>query len=332
MRTNADAAAYTWSMAQGPNPHALQRMRERFPLPRQPMGEAWFMGGSREMYDSLMVDAPERWPRDELHIALEALTSGPTSFGELPEWSEWFRFLLPRTVALDNGPRLFSLLEILASAVMIHRPDSEDWSGDYPQFRQDVLETLGRALFGPVRKRICRLQTEQAPLTVEHTTSGHQFIGGDLYAASVFLVAKYLPLDQLSGWLDSLVRIDDPLWRANWVVWLAQADWLVAREGKQPCDPPKGRPNASWQMSHCICGSTPSPNVDRDARPVPFLRPQRRECLLEAIRDCTSQGRLKQWRNDLAALSLRSEVDLGVAIWQCEQAAIQATAAYGLKP
>ncbi len=41
------------------------------------------------MFDVLMLEDATQWPRNELLEALDELTSGPTSFGHMPEWSEW---------------------------------------------------------------------------------------------------------------------------------------------------------------------------------------------------------------------------------------------------
>lgn len=322
--------AYRWSMELGPDAAALRRMRDRFTRPKEPMGEAWFLGDERRMFPALMASPPTLWPRRELVGALEELTSGPPSFGHRREWSEWFRYLLPRAMELGDEGGIFTSHAVLVSAVMVHCPDSDEWLDDYAGFRDDVLATLGRTLFVPQANRSCVLCSDRAPHVVAHAQEHHLLDPGDLFSASVFLVAKYLPVELLKDWLESVVAIDDPLWRATWVAWLAEAQPLLCEAGRVPADLRENSFQAGWGWCWSICGSAPSPDVDPDVVRTPFLREERRARLLDGIAACTTESRLAQWHEDLLRLESRTGVDLDAVLTAYTAAARQVRQAYAL--
>ncbi len=44
---------YKWEPCVGPSPEVIERMRARFPMPKEPTGEAWFMGEKRYFFEWL---------------------------------------------------------------------------------------------------------------------------------------------------------------------------------------------------------------------------------------------------------------------------------------
>jgi hypothetical protein len=87
------------------------------------MGEAWFMGERRRMFDALMAEDSAAWPTDEVGQALGECCSGPVSFGHMSEWSEWFPYLLH--TAIDHvGPwHPMSVFGGLVTSMMVHCPN-----------------------------------------------------------------------------------------------------------------------------------------------------------------------------------------------------------------
>ena len=74
--------SYTWIPGQGPDPEAVRRMQRHFPMPAQPMGEAWFMGEERQLYHNLLRDSAAL-DASEIFEAVEVTASGTTCFGRL---------------------------------------------------------------------------------------------------------------------------------------------------------------------------------------------------------------------------------------------------------
>lgn len=61
-------------------------MRDHFRRPAAPMGEAWFMGEERRVFDWLLGNLDE-FALEELRDPLEEIASGNSSFGSYDEWT-----------------------------------------------------------------------------------------------------------------------------------------------------------------------------------------------------------------------------------------------------
>ncbi|MBT2749476.1 MULTISPECIES: hypothetical protein [unclassified Lysobacter] len=315
---------YRWIPGHGPDPEALQRLRERAPMPKEPMGEAWFMGGERQMYTGLMQPDPRSWSKRELENALEALTSGPHSFGHSDEWSRWFDFLLPRALQRDDDSELYPLL---VSALFVHCLDPA-LPGRDPGFRRDLLDTLGRRLM--------------APSCWDHGRAGGSDgllrpLGGGFYAiaadgaiaAACCLVLRYLDADSIDGWIESVLAIDDPAWRCAFVVWLAGAAVLMF-DGAQPAS--MGNPlylGIGWDGHWLLDGSIPARSLDPDAAQFAFFHPAQVSALCASLKRRLDLSTMLVWGEQLAALSI-PECDRTTTLWQYETAVVQVLDRYGL--
>ena len=299
MSRSRAAARFRWAPGEGPDADALARLQRRFPRPRVPMGEAWFMGDERRMYTSLLSPDPATWSRDDLRDALWALASGPGCFGQMREWSLWFPYLVHAALPFVRGPSFDSLYGALVSAVMVHSPDpASPPHGD--RFIDDVLRTLGRMPMMDVCWGERRWTSHNAFPTIDHTVHGLLLVdGGNLHAACT-LVARYLDEASLEAWLASALDIDDPLWCAGMVSWLAHVATLVEDSSRWPVALDIGP--GSWEASHCVTGRTPAGQGDAGTGPFPFFDPTRREALHAAVRLHAARPRLRTWGAALQAL------------------------------
>lgn len=296
--SQSNSSAYAWLPGQGPNASALQRLRERAPLPGQPMGEAWFMGDERHMFTALMHKDPQQWPRTELDSALYELSSGPVSFGPMREWTLWFAFLLPRALELVGRSRADAFIDrqlyaALVTATFVHCPDPEQLPAGV---RRDLLDTLGRAMFAPSHWSACGLAMNAFCSPVQRLPGLHP--GDSLYPAGAFsasctLIAKYLEPEFIEGWLASALAIDDPYWRAGWVAWLAGAAPMLL-DGAYPDALPLDREHpTAWSNSHLV--QAPSALVVPGSAPASFLGAGSRHALVSALRKQLSRERLQHW-------------------------------------
>lgn len=103
-RSRQATRVFRWTPGEDPDAGALARLQRRFPRPRVPMGEAWFMSDERRMYTSLLSPDPTAWLREDLRGALWALASGPGCFGHMREWSLWFPYLVHAVLPFVRGP------------------------------------------------------------------------------------------------------------------------------------------------------------------------------------------------------------------------------------
>jgi hypothetical protein len=83
------ALPFLWTPGQGPDSAAVERLQKHSPRPREPMGEAWFMGEKREMFDYLLHANPSDLELNQLARPLEEVASGNSCFGPMREWHEW---------------------------------------------------------------------------------------------------------------------------------------------------------------------------------------------------------------------------------------------------
>lgn len=317
---------YLWTPGLGPDPDALRRLREIAPKPRKPMGEAWFMGGDRHLYTGLMGADPAGWPSQELENALTALTSGPTSFDHLDEWSRWFDYLLPRAQErTDDGWRVH---EILVSAVCVHCLDPS-LPGRPAHFRRDLLDSLGRTLMAPQRWRDGRIAGDRVLDPLRDYVQGWTLESGGAFSAILCLVLRYLEPDAVDGWIGSLLAIDDPLWRCAFVVWLDGASPMLF-EGLQPeqvdGDPMK---NVDWDWNWVLRGSVPAPQLDPQARVFAFFASDSVLALGAALRRRLSLGGLTDWTDALRAACGPGR-DPATALWQFETSALRVCERFGL--
>lgn len=284
---------------EGPDAEALARLQRRFPRPRVPMGEAWFMSDERRMYASLLSPDPATWSRDDLRGALWALASGPGCFGHMREWSLWFPYLVHAALPFVRGPAFDSLYGALVSAVMVHCPDpASSPHGD--RFIDDVLGTLGRMPMAQVCWDERRWTSRNAFPTIDHTVQGWVLMDHGNLQAACTLMARYIDQSTLDAWLASALEIDDPLWRAGMVSWLAHVVPLFEDPSRWPAALDIGP--GGWESSHCITGRTPPGQGDDGTGPFAFFDPDRCMALCAAVRRHAARPRLRAWGTALQAL------------------------------
>jgi hypothetical protein len=121
-------------------------MRGAFQVPKEPMGEAWFMGSERKMYDLARSVAYDNLPFEYVSDMLTDISSGVCCFGEFREWREWFHYLFPRVLGHPFEMSAFNYrLELAMTACFAQYPDGLT-GATYNQFPQDALATAGQAI------------------------------------------------------------------------------------------------------------------------------------------------------------------------------------------
>lgn len=138
---------FIWTPGVGPSQAAIDRIRSNVQMPKEPMGEAWFMGGERRMYTELLSpNAIAEMDITDLSMFLYEIGSGTHSFGHLREWDEWFAYLLPDLIERSVETVYFDktiFQEVVTAFMAIF------WNGivpHYPQFREDVFASLSQTM------------------------------------------------------------------------------------------------------------------------------------------------------------------------------------------
>lgn len=242
-----------WTPGVGIDADAHARLRNHFPRPPTPMGEAWFMGDTRDMFTELLGDL-DKAPITRLQEALAEIASGTSCFEPSEEWTSWFHFLLPALVQRSHESYVESIFEHLITAFMALYPDGI-MSEPYPGFRDDVLLTLGRAMMDPR----CWRGSDIAIGTILRRSNNNPNevwcwwdASGD-FSSAMFFCLKYLPESLIGDWARSALAITSPHWRAQMIVWLVGAHAALHDDSQWPSQFDEySRPKVSWAWSHCL--------------------------------------------------------------------------------
>lgn len=279
------------------------------------------------MFSELMSEDAAQWPYEVLTEALTELGSGPGCFGDLPEWTEWFQFLLPRAIPRIQGQwEGGQLFQALATAVFVHCPDpSRPVLG--ASYHRDILDTLGRALLAPDIWQGRHVRPNQALCVLFNSPAyGYLLDAGEAYSAALCLVMRYLDESQIDGWMTSVLAIDDPFWRAAFVRWLSGAKLLLI-DGAQPGDLPKRDGIIGWNGHWSIHGAAPF--MDPQATLHPFFDRRRRAVVLDALHRQLTKRTLAAWKDDLETIRTQHP-ELDGVLLQYEQAVQSVVLDYAL--
>lgn len=266
------------------------------------MGEAWFMGDARRMFTELEGELSALGV-DKLQAPLEEIASGVRSFGPRQEWHDWYHYLLSQTIPRAHEAFVSPLLEWLITGFMAIHPDGVPHP-PYKAFLADVTCTLGRCLM----ERACWRGNHIVVGSFLHR-SNHNPAGvwrwwdasGD-FSSSMFFCLKYLPADCVRGWLQSVLAIPAPHWRAQVLVWFAGAHAMLTGATRWPSEfLLDARPAIDWAWSHCL--GPPSTSHEQD-RPTGrhFLPEASRSIALKCVRTHFTDDVFLDWLLSLSSV------------------------------
>ena len=263
----------------------------------------------------------------ELAVALDSLASGPSSFGYSDEWTEWLHYFTPRVPRLVHGWETASCYEQLITAILARYPDV---LGDMPSssFADDILSVIGQTLMS-ARFRIGGNLQKDTVLSSAHSTShGYALLCGGSFSATLFFALKYLRKDQLATWWRSVTTIEDPVWTAKLLRWLAASAPLLLGVAEQPASlASEYAGGAGWDGCWSLQGAFPS--VDPDVVSHPFLPLSRRALFLTELRRELTASRLLDWCVSFESWCELAGIDS--ILWTLESALDETVAQYDLR-
>ena len=257
------------------------------------MGEAWFMGESRKMFDELLGDL-DYIGTEQIQQVLVEIASGTSSFGEMDEWTDWFHYLMPRLLDRSHENFVDYTLENLITCFVALHPDENRVSGPYASFKEDALATLGNAMMESIRWDGDRVNLERALHSFGVAKTGYlmwQEVSGDL-SASLFFRTKYLAPNDFDSWLASVLAIECPHWRSQLIVWFADAYPVLSGEIRFVSELDEGA-TVDWAWSHVLDGEYTG--SDEDEKKVPFLADDSRPLKLEVTKYRLHDINLDSW-------------------------------------
>lgn len=205
---------------------AAERMCDRFPMPQLPEDEAW--NYHEERFSDLLSPS---WfvhsPMHELLSAIHCHGRGPHGHAV---WLKWLHFIAPRMARdvadfrLEEGDdpvtNLFMALVMLSPV---------DFAGPpYKGYREDLLQTVGRIPMhesrwhhGQVRRGA--LFYPAWPEDQEDPWFWDWCRPADDLGSALYFCLKFMRPAEIPAWANSLLRIDDPHWRSQLMLWMANA-------------------------------------------------------------------------------------------------------------
>jgi hypothetical protein len=288
---------FLWIPGNGFDEAALNRMQKHFVRPSRPMGEAWFMGSERYMFDYLCGDL-KQVPTNELIRPLEEIASGMRSFGFNEEWSVWFHYLLGQTIPRSHDRYVDYLLNSLITAFITQYPEGVK-EEPYKGFYEDAMNTLGKCIMD---KQYWNNQDIVIGSILWPSNNNPKKIwlwddaSGD-FSASMFFCLKYLPSKMIPLWFKSALKIESPHWRAQLIVWLTGAYKILNGEIQHPSelDERPHSPVIGWTGSHLLAGEFTGDWCKGRPPASPFLPEQNRVSMLKTIEEEISEALYFQW-------------------------------------
>lgn len=300
-------APFLWIPGEGPDAAALARLRKNFPRPREPMGEAWFMGAERHRYTNLR-DVDDM-PASELERPLVEITTGMSSFGPMREWSEWFHHLIAPLAPRAHEGGLRYPLEYLLGACFTMYPDGLE-RGPYRGFRADALATLGRSMMDDLCWKNGRVNLDwclHRPDWSHRDWPGTWRDASPDFSISMFFCLKYLTPDEIAAWLPSVLAIECPHWRAQVIVWFIGARAMLSGERRQASElSTHDSPRVDWEWSHLLRGNYTGVNPGQDGE-TDFLPVENRRAALRALHGAFTESLFLEWLESIAAVHYLDE-------------------------
>lgn len=278
------AITLRWIPGIGADREALARISDAYPRPSAAMGEAWFMG-PRRSFPELLGDL-DKLTNTELTAPLEEIVSGPCLFGLEDEWRDWHHYLL-----IARYPRIhehYSLLSVFISGLFAIYPDGIPDR----ELRRDMLLTVGRSLMEPNCWADGQVDSERC-LGVSLDEGGEYLTDCFKLAASLFFCLKNLPIEEVAPWMQSVLAIQDPFWRAHLIAFAVEAHPILTGIGGVSGQFTGGHSGLYWDGTEIL------------ARAVEFSpqgwwpsRENRQEAA-QVLRRTFAGGALSEWRQSI---------------------------------
>ncbi|RYX81657.1 hypothetical protein EON83_22940 [bacterium] len=212
-----------WKPGVGPDSSRLRELMVRFGKPRVPLGEAWFMGETRYLYDELNAGGIDAVSDEYLGAALDELISGMMCFPEMTDWAPWYAYLMPRVLGLERfmkrdmwGVRSVSWYSALCEGFLaLCRSSANEYVISYKNDFVAVLSPWVMSGHFWNRGRNIALHENQE----WRTSWGQAGLKPDI-SLSLLLTWGNVAPSALRGWLHSVLEIEDVYWRSHFIFWL----------------------------------------------------------------------------------------------------------------
>jgi hypothetical protein len=218
--------SYTWLPGALPDETAITRLKQHFPKPEQPPPEAWFISGEVSYWYPIADQEPADIDLPMLELYLSDSSSGIKAFPKtefaIKSWLDWYHYLLPHLIY--RAHEAYMLVDLINYFIQIYPDEIPDV---YPEFRSDMLYTLGRAI-------MCPQFWGDKDLSKQVIEGDHQYwikFGGNnfimILSPALFFCIKYLNPSEIENWCQSLLNIEGIHWHYNLMLWIYERTFLL---------------------------------------------------------------------------------------------------------
>lgn len=263
------------------------------------MGEAWFMGEERRMFDWLLGDLDD-FTLEKLRDPLAEIASGNSSFGPMDEWTLWFHYLLAQLVPRHRERSFDSLFQHLVTGfIAVHPRGIEE---PYAGFADDARQSLGRCMMDPTRWIGNRLAVSppEDPFNGGRDAAFEWSVACGDFSAGMLFCAKYVVRKDLDAWLDSVFEIRCPLWTTQLYCWLLDAHPLLTGRVAQLADLEFDPDNCVTWLGSCVLRGDFTGIYEPEPTPLPLLPQDRCEAILASASRHVSEARYFAWLDAIA--------------------------------
>ncbi len=301
---------FIWEPGDGYDKKALKRLQNNFIMPHSPMGEAWLMDQERFYYKNLL-EGVGNLRVDDLQTPLHEIIIGTKTFGSIDEWVDWYHYLFAQLLPRSHESSFEGyLLEYLVSGFIIQYPNGIHRE-PYKGFKEDAINMMGKCIMG-----LSYWSGSHLTIGATHPKSKNSYeIYGwwdvdEKLSSSIFFCLKYLPVEAIESWFESILKILCPYWRAQILVWLVGANDMLCDKIQQPSQfKDRGRPRIDWTESHLLSGGCTGNS--RDVKQIDnFIPAENRVELLNVISRYITEDLYLEW---LLSISNIAELEFELA-------------------
>ncbi len=233
--------SFVWTLpGRLPDQAALDRMKQHFPEPAEPMPSAWFMG-EINFWTSLMGADPAEFEVSELGHTIRETVSGIRCFPEVqfvPVWEQWMLYLLPYALANQEYAGWFiTLSEEVIGALLNRYPNGI--VEEYPGFRDDIMHAIcARAIPHKLGRDNPQPNGENFLIVNDIWDYSLYFSlePNESLSLSILFCLKYLGIDEIEDWAASIFTIDSVQFHLDLIIWWRAFNKFLQRAQDWPQD------------------------------------------------------------------------------------------------
>jgi hypothetical protein len=275
----------SYQLGDKPSQDAINRFRQKFKAPKQLLVATMPQSREKVNFQELFELEPQDLSIELLQQVLTEITFDITTYDQERNAdsvlaTDWFYFLLPYLI--DKGHQKVAnvyfteslIAAVIATTISFNR-------ALYQDFESDLVSTIGQIVMSSFfwqneRLKFCFVDEQLEIWEVAPACSGP-------ISAWIYFNIFFLKTDQINGWVQSMLDIEDPFWRANLLAWLAAAGKLQCREPfKIPSD---------YRVFPCVTWE----NADILQKSRIRIEEARLNTFLDAIRQYIDVERMLSW-------------------------------------